>query len=65
MARFDFKHVLSNKRKLYSYETLKNSRKNLETNKFPIRHSQPHIHQLSLTYFGHFEVYFCSIFRFH
>ena len=54
------------KRHLYSYKTLKNSIKIWKKLNFlsgiP---NLSHIYQLSLTHFGHFKVYFCSIFHFY
>ena len=54
----------TNKSRLYSYKILKDSSKIWKKINFlsdiP---NLSHIHKLSLTYFGHFEAYFCSIFH--
>ena len=56
----------TNKSRLYSCKILKDSSKIWKKLNFlsdiP---NLSHIHQLSLTYFGHFEAYFCSIFHFY
>ena len=54
------------KRHLYSYKTLKYSIKIWKKLNFlsdiP---NLSHTYKLSLTYFGHFEAYFCSIYHFY
>ena len=56
----------TSKRHLYSYKTSKSSFKIWKKLNFlsdiP---NLSHIHQLSLTYFGNFEAYFCSTFHFY
>ena len=51
-----------NKRYPFSCKTLKNSSKAWKKKFLSEIHNPSHIYQLSLTYFGNFEAYFCSIF---